>query len=411
MIKLYNYQTNYLAELPKNIIMSADVGLGKSLMALEHYRRHSYGYHLVIVAPASKVKSGDWQREVSRIFGDDEISGVSYAVISYEMFTRQWQTMSPPESTAYIFDEGHYAKSATSKRGKAVQKAALLSRQAIFLTATPLPNGWTDMENYAVIFGLAKNKTDFVRRFQIWDRSRSFPILVGYRDEHVMKQFWNKVSKPLEREGNLDLPESITVGRSISASTATMTEYRRAHKERTTPDGELLDSHMKLFAYQRQLLTGDRLATLEEILASTNEHVVIFYNFNTEREAIRDLISSKFKKKHVFEQSGQLSELPKRSEWDGMKPSVTLAQYQSASTAIELTYASVMVFFSPTYSYANFHQAKGRIDRNGQKKKPLFYLLRVVGTIDDAVYAALKGKRDFSEQLYNKTLDNKLGTE
>ena len=95
MPELYDYQKKYLDGLPKNVLMTADVGLGKSAMALEHVKRHSVDSNgvfkqLVIVAPASKVRSGDWERDirdwVPEIMRPPHDSD-SVHVISYEKFT------------------------------------------------------------------------------------------------------------------------------------------------------------------------------------------------------------------------------------------------------------------------------------------------------------------------------------
>lgn len=194
----------------------------------------------------------------------------------------------------------------------------------------------------------------------------------------------------------------VTLGERIEMPTAFEKDYNRMKNKRIAPDGELLDSPSKLFARLRQSLTPLRKDTLKSLIESTDEHIVIFYNFNNEREMILDVLRGLEDKRVIYEQSGHASLLPERDQWATMKPSVTLAQYQSASTAIELTYASVTIFLSPTYSYANFHQAKGRTHRPGQKKRTVFYLLSVQGSIDSDVWKALKHKLDFSEKMWLK---------
>lgn len=394
---LYSYQSKYLEGLPRSVIMAADTGLGKTIMALEHAHRYEPIGNLVVVAPASKVKTGDWQREIDRYRG--MAPPIEVFVVSYEKFTKTWRDY-VDENTTIIADECHFICNSQSKRGKAVQIAARLCHQFIGLSATPLPNGWVSMENYAIIFGLVKNKTEFVQTYQIIDRRRGFPLLIGYRSEDVMQRFWHQVSKPLARSGDLDLPSQLLYT-PITQSKETAKEFAEVRKTRVYGE-ELLDSAPKLFMTLRQLTTPDRLAPLENVLNDTNENVVVFYNFNSEREAILRLLEKKFKDRKVFEQSGHASRLPKREAWDSLSGSVTLAQYQSASQAIELTYASITVFFSPTYSYSNFTQAQGRTKRNGQDKTVLFYLFNVEGTLDGAIYKCLQAKNDFSETLYYK---------
>jgi hypothetical protein len=194
----------------------------------------------------------------------------------------------------------------------------------------------------------------------------------------------------------MQLPERITMTDKQKA------EYERMITTRVSPDGDLLDNPSKFFNALRQSLTPLRRDALQSILESTKEHIVIFYNYDAERDLIYSVLKGldKDQKRVVWEQSGHLSNLPPRGVWDTMKPSVTLAQYQSASTAIELTYASVTIFLSPTYSYANFHQAKGRTHRPGQKKRTLFYMFSVDGTVDQDVWRALNKKKNFNDRIW-----------
>lgn len=397
-MKLYPYQEEYLSTLGKNCIMGADVGTGKTVMSLAHYKKHGLGRPLLILAPASKVKTKDWQREIERFLGTDQPD--DWWVVSYDKFSRNVNAYLGIPDLCVISDECHFTCNSQTKRGKAVRNVSIIADQYIGLSATPLPNGWRSMENFAIMFGLSRNKTEFVRRFLRIDRSRGFPIITGYSEVGLMEKFWNSISKKLDRDGIIELPEVVTLGERIEMTPAFEKDYKRMKNKRIAPDGELLDSPSKLFARLRQSLTPLRRDALKSLIESTNEHIVIFYNFDNEREMILDVLRSLEDKRVIYEQSGHASLLPERDWWDTMKPSVTLAQYQSASTAIELTYASVTIFLSPTYSYANFHQARGRTHRPGQKKRTVFYLLSVEGSIDSDVWKALKHKMDFSEKMW-----------
>lgn len=403
-MKLYPYQEEYISDLPKDCIMGADVGTGKTYMSIAHYKKHSEGKPLLVLAPASKVKTKDWQRDLVQELGVDQ----EWWVESYDKFARRPINYLGVDNLCVIADEVHFVCNSQTKRGKAVQKLKRMSDQFIGLSASPLPNGWKSMENFAIMFGLSRNKTEFVRTYQNIDRSRGFPIITSYNHVDRMEKFWNSIAKPLNAEGNINLPRLAQIPMPIEMPEKGKAEYGRMKRTRIAPDGELLDSPSKLFARLRQSITPHRIDTLKSILDSTNEHIVVFYNYDVEREAILNTINKLEDKRVVYEQSGHASNLPPKGTWDKLKPSITLAQYQSASTAIELQYASVTVFFSPTYSYANFYQAKGRTRRIGQKRRTVFYYLSVQGTIDQAVWLALRGKQDFNIQIwYDKevTLD------
>src|SRR4051812_2540089 len=80
-MKLYNYQEEYLAKLPPSCIMAADLGTGKTLMSLAHWERRNTGRPLLVVAPASKIRTGDWEAEALRWFG---LASPTIVYISYE---------------------------------------------------------------------------------------------------------------------------------------------------------------------------------------------------------------------------------------------------------------------------------------------------------------------------------------
>lgn len=436
-MKLHDYQTNYLADMPKNVIMTAAVGLGKTIMALEHYRRWNvyrdgYGKYqrriseslttdntlitpmttrrIVVIAPASKVRTGDWQREITRFFEPIAMASNSrvpdYTVISYEMFSKKWKDL-VDEHTTLIIDESHMACNATTKRGKAVIAAGRIAHQWIMLSATALPNGWRSAETYAILTGVVRNKTEFVNRFVIIDRSRGFPLILGYREKDYLEQWWASVSKPLERTGDMVLPSRmIGVEEPLTPKLARV--YQRAIKDRLYEiegEDEMLDSPSKLFVTLRQIPNPVRVDALQSIVESTDEHIVVFYNFDSERDAVLEMLTKSFKGRKIYEQSGHKSDLPPRTKWDSLKPSVTLVQYQSGSQAIELTYASVTVYLSPCTSYANYEQSKGRTKRNGQGKICLFYHIAVEGTLDRHIWKIIASKKDFSTDLLMKTLD------
>lgn len=407
MIELYPYQTKYLENLPKNIIMAADVGLGKTIMALEHAQRHNV-MRIVVVAPASKVRTGDWQREICDYFYADKTTErnlPAYEVISYEMFTKRAKEFIDPNITL-IVDECHMACNATTKRARAILKVALIAHQWIMLSATPLPNGWRSAETYAVLTGLARNKTDFVQRFVIIDRSRGFPLILGYRDKELLESWWGKIAKPLQRTGDLVLPsQNIAVSEVMDGKLLKI--YNKALKQRLYRVGdedEMLDNPSKLFVTLRQIPNPLRVDALRSIVESTDEHIVVFYNFNSERELVLEMLAKSFKGRKVYEQSGHKSHLPSRSRWDKLKPSVTLVQYQSGSQAIELTYASVTVYLSPCTSYANYEQSKGRTRRNGQEKTTLFYHIAAEGSLDRHIWGLLRKKQNFSIEMFEKLL-------
>lgn len=397
-VNLLPYQVEYLENTNKSFLMGASVGLGKSALSLKHYDKYNHKGRLLIVAPASKVRVQDWPREIEKFLDYTP----DFEVISYESMVKRWREFLDPNLTI-IADEAHFLCNFSSKRAKAFLKIALSAKQWIGLSGTLLPNGWRSAETYAVLTGLARNKTEFVNRFVVIDRSRGFPLILGYRERETLESWWASIAKPLERTGDMVLP-SQSIPLTMTMKPGIARTYQRAVKERMYGE-EMLDSPSKLFSTLRQVPAEARIEALHSVLDSTDEHIVVWYNFNSERNAIHALLAKSFKERKVYEQSGHVSELPARDKWNTIKSSVTLVQYQSGAQAIELTYASVNVYLSPCTSYANYEQSKGRTLRNGQGKLVLFYHIAVEGTLDKHIWQILAEKRDFSVDLINKIID------
>ena len=403
-VELYQFQEQYLKDLPSKYIFAADTGTGKTFMALAHYDRKAYLKPLLILAPASKVNTGDWERDVQQYFAGRLIP--EHEIYSYEKFSRvpsttqyrksgaqgiwrEWLAKYPG-GFAVIADEVHKAKNPQSGVGKRLFEVSSHADFFVGLSATPMPNGWIDAANYFKIFGYTKNITEFKKRYcQIVDY-KGFPEIVGYYHEFELERTWDKIAKPLPKNRALDLPPVTVVPVPLEAGKT----YIKVQKERLFGD-KFLDNPSALLHALRQSVIEPKIKWLNDFLDETSDNVVLFYNYREEREQMLSMIKRNHKDRKVFRIDGEKHEAPQKHEWDSLTRTITLAQYQSGSTGIELTYASTTVYISPTYSYSNYEQSIGRINRNGQTKKMTLYLLCAPTTVEKDIWAALRDKSDF----------------
>lgn len=416
-MKLYPYQEEYLATLPASCIMAADTGTGKTFMSLAHfarnYERLGSSMPLLILAPASKVRTKDWEREIAEWFGDDQ---PSYTVISYEKATRKssfkgwaggkkstWWEQYIHENArfALIADEIHKAKNPQSLTGKGVYALATAATQFIGLSATPLPNGWVDICNYGKIFGWWKNKTEFFKEYVITYQipNQHWSKITGYKHEDTLKQLWLSVAKPLLKKDALDLPKlKYQAVKSLKHKDYDVVRKTRVYR------AEELDNAPKLANALRRTLVSDRAKWLSDFLEGASGHTVIFYNYIEEREAILAVVPESMT---VYRQDGQLHQVPSKPDWSNLPArSVTVAQYKSGGTGIEMTYADKLVYLSPTYSYADFSQSIGRVYRSGQTLPVTAYLLHTPDTIDADIWRCIRAKRAFDVELWAKNKED-----
>lgn len=411
MAKLYPYQEEYIKSLPKRGIVDAELGLGKSIMSLEFYKRHNNGEPLLIVAPAAKARSGDWERECEAVGIDPD----HFTVISRERLATAkeagkplWHKYAPKfggVQHSVIFDECQIGlRNPSTSIFKKIKY--IVDEAPIFLglSGTPMSNGWKDMVGYAVLFKLVRTQTEFKSRFFIISRAKPWPEIVGYYHEDLLHAMWKKISRRLTREDAKQyLPARQILPVNIQPIGNDLREYSRIKREQTvTRDGEevMLDTASAVFHAQRQALSSLKLPQLEYLLNDTQENVIVWYNYRSELDAIKDMIGKKFKEKTLYEVNGDAHTAPHKPEWASVTNSVTLCQYKSASRGIELVYATVSVYFSPTFSFEEYSQSLGRNYRNGTTMPTVVYCMRTRNTLEDDVWGSLSQKRDFVEKLY-----------
>jgi len=389
---MYDYQLEYLSKLPKSdAVMAAEMGTGKTRMALYEANKRFPGVARLVIAPASVVRAESWQREAQALGIEEPV------VMSYETIRRRPETVEQLSKSKFflILDESHAIKVPTTKQARAVQKIRKGAVQTFLLSATPIPNGWKDWAGYSILLGHTKNWTEFREKYEVRKKAffGNFYQTVGYRNVKTLEAQFESVARRLDRSEANELPDKQFIQLSILPSP----KYTKIERERMY-NGEPLDNFPKLINALRQSTIETRVPDLTTILEGTNENVVVFYNYKLEASAIEKI--AKTLKKKIFYANGDKHTLPSKGTWDSIENSVTIAQYQSASEGVEMTYASICVYFSPTYSYKNYYQSQGRLHRNGQTKKCVFYEFDVVKTVDDQIWKALNNKQDFDTKLW-----------
>ena len=387
MIQLYKYQKEYLQKTKPNFIFDCDTGTGKTIMALEHYLKHS-STSLLIVAPASKINEGGWQRTIQEHYPQ-----INYDTCTYNMLNKKYMNY---KNYFIIFDECHRLKNSCGVWGKAGYALSKISSGFILLSATPIPNGWEDAINYFKIFNLTKNKTQFINQYAIYTTRFGYMDIIGWKEENKLNKMWNSISHRLSKEDAIDLPDLLFREVYFKAST----KYNKIKKDRVYED-IIYDNQMKL-RHGLKLYTQlkDKINYVKEFIESTTDNIVIFYNYIEEFKLLKECVVKS--KKPLFVCNGDDKNYPKKDEWNTIHNSITLANYKSGSEAVEFTYSNIIIYFSPTDSYTEYYQSYGRCYRNGQKKKVTILKFITLKTIDESVYKALDKKQDFNFKLWEQ---------
>lgn len=406
-MKLYEYQEQYIRRLPPSCIMAADLGTGKTLMSLAHWERKGGKNKLLIVAPAAKIRTGDWQAEALRWFGL-ALPDITY--ISYESLRlmdketkrpRWWKyTGARNGGTVYdvIADECHALKNPQSKQSKALYEIKQSGGLFIGLSGTPTPNGWIDFAGYSKLFGFTNGITEFKRNYCVYDESAGFPRLVKYLQVPILESQLSRIAYRLSRDQAAELPSRQLIGVTAQMPPKVAKLYHTLKVTRKDPrTEELLDTAPRLLSLLRQSTTEARLDQLLSVVDDTSDNIVVFYNYISERKAILKALAKS--DKNILRYDGEKHDTLPVSD-SKIQNTVLVAHYKSASTGLNLQWANVTIYFSPTYSYQEFEQSIGRTHRNGQTKKCLYYLFNVKNTVDRTIWQCLREKRDFNEKLW-----------
>lgn len=392
--------------------MAADLGTGKTLMSLALWERQETGRPLLVVAPASKIRTGDWQYEAKRWF--IELPDITY--ISYESLrlmdkeTRRprWYKYTGARNGGIVYDvitdECHWLKNPQSKQSRAIYEISRSGGLFIGLTGTPMPNGWIDFAGYSKIFNFTKGITEFKNVFCNYVDYKGFPELKSYNWVEELERQFKQVAYPLNREQADELPDKQTIGVNIRLTDKASKLYYQMKLSRKVPKtGELLDNSSRLLSVLRQSTTDGRLDNLLSIVNDTSDNIVIYYNYISERKAILKALAKSDKK--ILRRDGEVHDTLPASDAN-IQNTVLVAHYKAASVGLNLQWANVTIYFSPTYSYQEFEQSKGRTHRTGQTKKCLYYLFSVKNTVDHDIWNCLREKRDFNEKLWKAEEDN-----
>lgn len=422
MLKLYNHQIEALNLLKDHgsCAIGYGMGLGKTFIASEKMKELNADVNLVI---CQKSKIDDWLNHFVENYPEylvlnlTQKSGLmsfiswSHAslklvgVINYDLVFRKPELLELQGFTM-ILDESSMIQHANTKRTKFIMK--LQSANTILLSGTftngKLENLWTqayltgydiDQKTFESMYCVKEKRKRFDPQRM---RSIFFNQIVGYKnEERLFKKLRENGWIFKKTEDAIDLPSETFVQIKVPLSK----EYKKFKKNKVIDLGylELIgDTPVKRFLYYRMLagyLSSKKLEALEDLLNSTNERVIIFYNFKSECNVIENLCEAL--NRPVSYMNGSVKDM---TAYDDYEDSVTLIQYQSGSFGLNLQKCCHTIYFSPPLSTEHYEQSKARTRRIGQERSCFYYQLIMSDSIENHIYKVLDARRNFNESLF-----------
>lgn len=342
----------------------------------------------------------------------------SFEVVSWAGLAKwaqaNWDSL---EEYAFIYDEISSCKAGVSSiRGSAFLQITKQSDCWTGWTATP-GDRWIDFYAYFVACDKIRNKTEFIREFCVEQQFRGFREIVAYRNTATLNKWWREISCQVDSsEVQKELPGMVHKTINFKKPTG----YDKVLKTSTTMDGEFMDNCSAMAHYLRQLCsTKQKLEWIRDFVMNLNQPCLIFYTYNSEGEAIQSAVEqalgikpikisgyngkrlkrpSKRQSARVWRIDGKSHDIP-TAETIGQRD-VVLAQWQAGAFGLNLQFIHYWISASPCYSYSTSIQARKRIHRIGQTHTCYYYYLLADGTIEEDIYAALKTKSDFAEDVW-----------
>lgn len=330
-------------------------------------------------------------------------------IINYELAFRRLELAKLKDFTLML-DESSLIQNEHAKRSAFILKK-LKPKNVILLSGTPTGGKYERLWSQLHLLGWKISKTMFFDQFVRfhYEHYLDFPLQVidGYKNEERLKRKMREYGCHfLKTEEVFDLPEQIHQ----TIKVQTTKEYRKFRKDRivTLHDpGQYIgdkdfvgDTPLTKMLYERQLCGQYNRAKLEafrDLVESTNDRLIVFYNFADELCVMYSLDSVAERPQSVV--NGSCKNL---GAYESADNSITFIQYQAGAMGLNLQKANKIVYFTPPLSSELFEQSKKRIHRIRQQKPCFYYYLTCKSSIEERIYATLAMRKNYTEALFEQ---------
>ena len=360
---------------------------------VEHFVNHYELEHNVMIYDCTKWKKDDWNAFTKN--PNQSEKSLDVFVINYDLVWRRPELTKLTDFTLML-DESSLIQNETSKRSKFILKK-LNPTNVILLSGTPISGKYEHLWSQCKLLGWGISKDLFYRQYVVYERSREgYPLITGYKNVERLKRKLREYGAVfMKTEEVIDLPMQNFIDIKVPESK----EFKKFKKDRiiTINDTTLVgDTTLTNMLYQRMLcghFNVDKLQAFIDILESTNDRLVVFYNFNDELAALERICRNRDIPLSFC--NGTDKDL---SNFEKCENAVILVQYQSGAYGLNLQQSNKIVYFSPPLSSDLFEQSKKRIHRIGQDQPCFYYLLK--SGIDYRIYKTLEMRSDYTNSLF-----------
>lgn len=429
----YKHQVEALKKLLKKKRgggLFMEMGTGKTKVAIDFAAAKEMKGEIkqvLVLGPLSTL--GVWDSEIRKHCPSDTLK---WKVINYDKarithYLQQLRSYCKQTPTLLVCDEGHKLKNPQSKQSKAAYVLSKLCVSSLVLTGTPITKHPLDLFGEMRVVDdtiLGSSWGVFRKTYAMWGGYGGYQLikyigLKGLRarvDPHIfiaLKDDCLDLPKRTHEVIPVDLRKSRKVyeqmardsvvefeSGQVSEAPIVLTQLLRLSQITggwlRGADGKYVSvGHEKREAFSK--LVG-------EFREQDRQKIVVFVRFINELRDCAHVCAEHGYKVLPFygavSRSTRDQRIARFDETD--EPTVFIAQIQAGSLGISLVAASEAIFYSHTYDYAEFAQACDRLHRIGQSRPVTYYHLIAKDTVDEAVWLALKTKRNIAELVLQR---------
>lgn len=421
-MKLYDHQLRIIDDDPKKTGLFLGTGSGKTRTALMLARGET-----LVICPKTQKEDGNWEREFQMLLTAGAMKGVqSLTTISKETFRRDHEQMQRYDTV--ILDEAHTMLGVTPttrqrKRVTIPKSSQLFEAVDEFIertkpsrlylaTATIMKSPFTVwaagklLQHPSMSYdmnGFYSFRYEFYTKLPMPGREVWAP-----KKSDQAKDKLAAIVRSLGYVGRLedffDVPDQTFKTVYVPLSAAQISRIKELKMEYPEPIVRIGKRHQ----VENGCLAGNEFARAELFSNAKIEKIkeyalefprmVIFARYRAQIDMLEaELLHDGYK---VLTLTGDTKDRGAvLADANASSECIFIAQCQ-VSAGWELPEYPVMVFASRDYSFVNYDQGIGRIQRANNIKKNLYISLVVKGGVDDAVDQSLINKQDFNERIY-----------
>jgi len=411
-----------------------DMGLGKTFVGSEKLMGLQARINLV-VCQHSKIQ--DWIEHFKTHYSDVAVVDMTVkgavqtvlewgygmpviGVINYELTFRR-KILKSLTGFTLMLDESSLIQNETAKRSKFI--LGLKPENVILLSGTPTGGKYEKLWSQCQLLGWKISKDLFMAQYveTEWFQDNGFwkKKIIGYKNVDRLKEklaTYGAVFMTTEDAG-LSLPEKQVIQVKhpspptydkfrhdwvVQIDTGTLSEFEldadfwgsNAHCERELIGDQALTRRL----YSRQLCglyNPARYDAFRDLLNSTDDRLIVFYNFTEEMKRMRGIAQGMNRPISIL--NGETKDL---TAYNYKSDSVTFIQYQAGAMGGNYQKANKIIYFSLPESWELWEQSQKRIHRIGQKKPCFYYLLICPGTVEEDILRNLEMRKDYNDNLF-----------